>query len=147
MIEPSTLAKDPLSLRPGRSERLPATQELAVIRFGHAGLASWLREVNLATTTDASEAVLRTNVSMRVAIRSLLRAYFLDGGIREGRAGVREAVLTAFDRWLMVEKWNEQMKGGSVAILALYDEIADRMVGGVDLSSLSELGLFDHPPA
>ena len=122
---------NPITLVEGaRLERLPATPAQAIVHFNYAGLHDWLDRTNRYTTGQAAALVLDRNVSGRAAVRAFARAFIGARGWRAGRSGLRSALLDALYQWVLVEKWAENVRGGTVAVLAGYDDIAESVVSG-----------------
>ena len=122
---------NPITLVDGaRLEVLEATPALSIVHFNYSGLSDWLDRTNRYTTAQAEALVLDRNVSARAAVRGFARSFVRDRGWRAGRRGLKLALLDALYQWLLVEKWDELVRGGAVSALARYDEIAAAVVSG-----------------
>jgi hypothetical protein len=88
-----------------------------------ADLRSFVDEVNDRSSWRAENLVLERGPVVRMPLLRFVRSY-LGGRWRYGRRGADVALLEAFEDWLMIEKWRDQISGGRVAAEAIFEQEA-----------------------
>lgn len=113
----------------GASEKISPKNGAFLLRLAAADIETLVEEANIRSGWRADNLVLERTPSLRMPLVRLIRSYF-GGAWRHGRLGPHVAAIEAFEEWLMIQKYRENIAGGADRAVADFEEVVRREITG-----------------
>lgn len=105
----------------GSVTRIPPTGGAFMLSLEAPDLRAFVDGVNDRSSWRAESMVLDRAPGIRMPLVRFVRSY-LGGRWRYGKLGPKVALLEAFEDWLTIQKWREQIAGGRTASIAEFEQ-------------------------